>query len=121
MGLIILDCSVHKCSCDSLGSSLNYEIICFLFQLPPSIQTVLEQEPLGLTPQMTVLVTIVTIVMATLISCITFAFGVSRKNKSYMLTTILRHISEAYALQIFTVINKTAHYTYILQYMNRSV
>ena len=40
-----------------------------LFQLPPSIQSLLEQEPLGLSPAMTVLVTLTTFVMFLSITC----------------------------------------------------
>nr|XP_022331381.1 transport and Golgi organization protein 1 homolog isoform X3 [Crassostrea virginica] len=62
--------------------------------LPPSLQALLEQEPLGLTPQMTILVTMVTFATLMAVTCFSFICGGGRKTKKQDPVVVVRGLEE---------------------------
>ncbi|XP_062604279.1 transport and Golgi organization protein 1 homolog [Saccostrea cucullata] len=63
-------------------------------KLPPSVQALLEQEPLGLSPQMTILVTIVTIASLVIVTCCSVILGGGRKTKKQDPVVVVRGLEE---------------------------
>ncbi|XP_061172787.1 melanoma inhibitory activity protein 2-like isoform X2 [Saccostrea echinata] len=63
-------------------------------KLPPSVQALLEQEPLGLSPQMTILVTIVTLASLMIVTCCSVILGGGRKTKKQDPVVVVRGLEE---------------------------
>ncbi|XP_056021137.1 transport and Golgi organization protein 1 homolog isoform X2 [Ostrea edulis] len=66
----------------------------FITKLPPSVQALLEQEPLGLSPQMAILVTMVTLTSLVVVTCCSVICGGGRKSKKQDPVVVVRGLEE---------------------------